>query len=121
VIKRPASPLIGQLGFEGILEQEKQDCSIETADINDNLSDISDSIRIPDLPDFKELCIIYLIEDVPYMEVKRKVFYKAWRERSLGETLMQSFIDFSKDRVNVPLKFLDMWGKQFRQVLLQQI
>jgi hypothetical protein len=118
VIVRPASQPIGQLGFEGILEEEKQDSSVETAD---NLSDISDSINIQDLPDIQELCINYLIEDVPYMEQKRKMFYKTWRESNIGENLMQSYIDFSKNRVSLPRRWLEMAGKQLRQVLLQQI
>ena len=62
--------------------------------------------------DIQSICLTYLIEEAPYMDDIRNSFYQAWHNINLGQTVMQSYIDFSKYKNGLPLGYLQMCSKQ---------
>ena len=62
--------------------------------------------------DIQSICLTYLIEEAPYMDDIRNSFYHAWHEINLGETVMQSYISWSKYKNTLPLGYLQMCSKQ---------
>ena len=60
------------------------------------------------------LCVSVLMEEAPYMEEKKVLFFNTWGKVNLGERLMESYIMFAKNRRNLPKTWLGMTGRQFR-------
>ena len=60
------------------------------------------------------LCVSVLMEEAPYMEEKKVLFFNTWGKVNLGEQVMESYIMFAKNRRNLPKTWLGMTGRQSR-------
>ena len=58
--------------------------------------------------DIQSICLTYLIEEAPYMDDIRNSFYQAWQQINLGQTVMQSYIAFSKYKNSFSLGYLQL-------------
>ena len=84
-----------------------------------DLEDISLLIELEDIDrsviqNIQALCISYLMEEAPYMEIGRTAFFNAWRGINMGDSVMHAYIEFAKTRINVPMCWMRLVGKQMR-------
>ena len=95
---------------------KKKDYDLDTSD-DCSLSGLDLELNDEDFDSIKSLCMSFLVEEAPYMEEKKVLFFNAWGKVNLGEQVMQSYISFAKNRTNLPKTWLGMSGRQFRLAL----
>ena len=91
-------------------EPETKDCNLAEGDHFDLDVEIADK----EFASIHSLCVSVLMEEAPYMEEKKVLFFNTWGKVNLGEQLMESYIMFAKNRRNLPKTWLGMTGRQFR-------
>ena len=91
-------------------EPETKDCDLAEGDHFDLDVEIADK----EFASIHSLCVSVLMEEAPYMEEKKVLFFNTWGKVNLGEHLMESYIMFAKNRRNLPKTWLGMTGRQFR-------
>jgi len=91
-----------------------KDCTLDTSD-DCSLSSLDLELNDEDFDSIQSLCMSFLVEEAPYMEEKKVLFFNAWGKVNLGEEVMQSYISFAKNRTNLPKTWLGMSGRQFRE------
>ena len=90
-----------------------KDCTLDTSD-DCSLSSLDLELNDEDFDSIQSLCMSFLVEEAPYMEEKKVLFFNAWGKVNLGEEVMQSYISFAKNRTILPKTWLGMSGRQFR-------
>ena len=90
-----------------------KECGLESND-DCSLSDFDVELKDEDFDSIQSLCINFLVEEAPYMEEKKVLFFNTWGKVNLGEEVMKSYINFAKNRTNLPKTWLGMSGRQFR-------
>ena len=90
-----------------------KDYDLDTSD-DCSLSGLDLELNDEDFDSIKSLCMSFLVEEAPYMEEKKVLFFNAWGKVNLGQDIMQSYINFAKNRTNLPKTWLGMSGRQFR-------
>ena len=94
-----------------------KECDLDTSD-DCSLAELDIDLNEEDLDSIQSLCISFLVEEAPYMEEKKVLFFNTWGKVNLGEEVMLSYISFAENRTNIPKTWLGMSGRQFRLVLL---
>ena len=92
------------------------ECGLDTSD-DCSLSDFDLELNEEDFDRIQSLCMSFVVEEAPYMEEKKVLFFNTWGKVNLGEEIMQSYISFAENRRNLPKAWLGMSGRQFRLVL----
>ena len=87
-----------------------QDQNIDSSDVLD-ISDCEfEEIIMLGLEEINTICMTYLIEEAPFMNHMKDVFFNSWREINFGESIMPHYIAFAKDNGVLSPHYL-YWGQ----------
>ena len=92
-----------------------KECDLGTSD-DFSLAELDLDLNEEEFDSIKSLCMSFLVEEAPYMEEMKVLFFNTWGKVNLGEEVMLSYISFAKNRTNIPKTWLGMSGRQFRLV-----
>ena len=92
-----------------------KECDLDTSD-DFSLAELDLDLNEEEFDSIKSLCMSFLVEEAPYMEEMKVLFFNTWGKVNLGEEVMLSYISFAKNRTNIPKTWLGMSGRQFRLV-----
>jgi len=91
-----------------------KECDLGTSD-DFSLAELDLDLNEEEFDSIKSLCMSFLVEEAPYMEEMKVLFFNTWGKVNLGEEVMLSYISFAKNRTNIPKTWLGMSGRQFRE------